>query len=88
MLTPEQQETLTRVGPGTPMGDLLRRYWLPAAAASELRTGQAMPVRLLGEDLTLFRTTDGSLGLVDARCPHRGASLAYGVVDDCSIRCA
>jgi 5,5'-dehydrodivanillate O-demethylase oxygenase subunit len=88
MLTAEQQETLTRVGPGTPMGELLRRYWLPVAPTSELQPGRAMPVRLLGEDLALFRTTDGSLGLVDARCPHRGTSLAYGVVDDCSIRCA
>ena len=70
------------------MGELLRRYWLPVAATSELQPGQRQPVRLLGEDLALFRTTDGTLGLLDARCPHRGASLAYGIVDDCSIRCA
>ena len=88
VLTREQQETLTQVGPGTPMGALLRRYWLPIAATSELRSGTVLPVRLLGEDLALFRTTRGALGLLDARCPHRGASLGYGVVDECSIRCA
>src|SRR5262249_53555687 len=66
----------------------LRRYWLPVAATSELQPGRAKPVRLLGQDFALFRMTDGSLGMVDARCPHRGASLAYGVVDDCSVRCA
>jgi 5,5'-dehydrodivanillate O-demethylase len=87
MLTRDQQETLTRVGAGTPMGDLLRRYWMPVAASSELRPGTVLPVRLLGEDLAAFRTAAGGLGLVDARCPHRGASLAHGVVDDCSLRC-
>ena len=87
-MTPEQQETLTRVGPGTPMGELLRRYWLPVAASVELAPGKVLPVRLLGEDLALFRTHDGALGLVDARCPHRGASLAYGLVEDGGIRCA
>ena len=88
MLTREQQETLTRVGPGTPMGALLRRYWLPVAATSELRPGTVLPVRVLGEDLAVFRTTGGTLGLLDARCPHRGASLVHGIVDDCTIRCA
>lgn len=87
MLTPEQQDALTRVGPGTPAGELLRRYWHPVAASVELRAGTALPVRLLGEDLALFRAGDGALGLLDARCPHRGASLAHGVVDDCSLRC-
>ena len=87
MLTPVQQKTLTQVGPGTPMGELLRRYWLPVAASSELRPGTVLPVRLLGEDLALFRTTSDALGLLDARCPHRGASLAYGVVDECGVRC-
>lgn len=88
MLTREQQETLTRVGAGTPAGELLRRYWFPVAATCELRPASAMPVRLLGEDLALFRTSAGTLGLLEARCPHRGASLAYGVVDECSLRCA
>jgi len=88
MLTHEQQEALTRVGPGTPMGDVLRRYWFPVTASSALDAGRAMPVRLLGEDFSLFRTHDGVPGLVDARCPHRGASLAYGSVNGDGIRCA
>lgn len=88
MLTPEQQETLTRVGPGTPMGELLRRYWHPVAASVEVPAGRALPVRLLGEDWALFRTARGALALIDARCPHRGASLGYGAVDDEAVRCA
>ncbi len=88
MLTREQQETLTRVGPGTPMGEVLRRYWFPVAASAALAPGQVLPVRLLGEDLALFRTRDGLPGLVDARCPHRGASLAHGLVDGDGLRCA
>ena len=83
----EQNEQLTRVGRGTPMGELFRRYWLPVAASIELTSGPARPVRVLGEDLALFRTVDGEVGLVDARCPHRGASLAHGFVDDSSLRC-
>jgi 5,5'-dehydrodivanillate O-demethylase len=87
MVTREIQETLTRVGPGTPMGELLRRYWIPAAATAEVRPGAAVPVRLLGEDLAVFRTTTGALGLVDARCPHRGTSLAYGFADEIAVQC-
>lgn len=87
MVTPEQQETLTRIGPGTPMGELLRRYWMPVACTAEVLPGGAAPVRVLGEDLALFRTTTGALGLVDARCPHRGTSLAYGFADDVAVRC-
>jgi 5,5'-dehydrodivanillate O-demethylase len=70
------------------MGTLLRRYWLPIAASVELRPGTVRPVRLLGEDLAAFRTASGDLGLLDARCPHRGASLAYGLVENDSLRCA
>jgi len=87
MLSPEKQELLTRVGPGTPMGELLRRYWHPVAAVSELGPGQVRPVRLLGEDLALFRSADGDLALIQARCPHRGASLAQGCVDGAGLRC-
>src|SRR5262245_42357590 len=87
MVTPVQQETLTRVSAGTPMGELLRRYWIPVAGSSEIGPGDARPVRLLGEDYALFRTTGGALGLVDARCPHRGTSLAYGFADDVALRC-
>jgi 5,5'-dehydrodivanillate O-demethylase len=86
-VTPEENDRLTRVGPGTPMGELFRRYWLPVAASVEIGAGDARPVRLLGEDLALFRTTTGELGLLDARCPHRGTSLAYGHADDRAVRC-
>jgi len=86
VLTPEQQDTLTRVGPGTPMGALLRRYWHPVAASAELAARAVRPVRILGEDLVLFRSAAGDLGLLGEHCPHRGASLRYGCVDD-GIRC-
>jgi 5,5'-dehydrodivanillate O-demethylase len=86
-VTPERQERLTRVGPGTPMGGLLRRYWHPVGVSGELLPGQARAVRLLGEDLVLFRTLGGTAGLVAASCPHRGASLACGHVDAAGIRC-
>jgi len=88
MLTEEQQERLTRVGPGTRMGTLLRRYWMPVVASVEVPSGAARTVRLLGEDLVLFRSTRGELGLLDERCPHRGTSLAAGCVDEAGIRCA
>jgi 5,5'-dehydrodivanillate O-demethylase len=69
------------------MGDLFRRYWLPIGATVELGSGAATSVRVLGEDLALFRTTTGEPGLVDARCPHRGASLAEGFADEWALRC-
>jgi 5,5'-dehydrodivanillate O-demethylase len=87
MMDAEEQEVLTRVGPGTTMGELLRRYWFPVAASSELPAGTTRAVRLLGEDLVLFRMTNGELGLVTERCPHRGASLRCGRVDDEGIAC-
>jgi 5,5'-dehydrodivanillate O-demethylase len=86
VLTAAQQEALTRVGAGTPMGELLRRYWHPVAAAVEIAARTARAVRLLGEDLVLFRTASGTLGLLEERCPHRGASLAYGCVNE-HLRC-
>ena len=86
-MTPEEQETLTRVGPGTPMGELLRHYWFPVTASSELAAGTARAIRLLGEDLVLFRRPDGQLGLVEERCSHRGSSLRCGIVDDEGIAC-
>ncbi|MFO0745792.1 MAG: Rieske 2Fe-2S domain-containing protein [Myxococcota bacterium] len=82
-----RQEKLTRVGPRTPMGELLRRYWFPVAASVELPAGAALKVRLLGEDLVAFRTSDGALGLLDERCTHRGTSLACGIVDGHGIAC-
>jgi phthalate 4,5-dioxygenase len=80
MLSVEQNEILTRVGPGTIMGNFLRRYWTPALMASELPTPGCDPVRvrLLGENLVAFRDLNGRLGLIQENCPHRGASLYYG----------
>ena len=89
MLTPQENERLTRVGPGTPMGETLRRYWLPAALSSELPEPDGAPVRvrLLGEDLVAFRDTDGKVGLVDAFCPHRRAPMFFGRNEECGLRC-
>ena len=89
MLTPEENARLTRVGPGTPMGVLMRRYWQPACLSSELPEADGAPlrVRLLGEDLIAFRATDGTVGLVDASCPHRRAPLFFGRNEECGIRC-
>ena len=87
MLTVEENERLTHVGAGTPMGNLLRRYWHPIAAASEIEGRWTMRVRLLGEDLVLYRDRSGGLGLVTEACPHRRASLAYGIPTANGIRC-
>jgi 5,5'-dehydrodivanillate O-demethylase len=78
---------LTRVGPGTPCGDLMRRYWQPIAAVSELEGKWNKRVRLLGEDLVLYRDKQGRMGLITEQCPHRRASLAYGIPTDDGIRC-
>jgi len=82
-------ELLTRVGPGTEMGDLMRRYWLPVLLSSELQQADGPPVRvrLLGEDLVAFRDSNGDVGLLDHRCPHRGASLFYGRNEEGGLRC-
>jgi 5,5'-dehydrodivanillate O-demethylase len=87
MLTAEQNEMLTRVGAGTPCGDLMRRYWQPIAAASELQDKWNKRVRLLGEDLVLFRDKQGRVGLIAEQCPHRRASLAFGIPTQDGIRC-
>ena len=89
MLSAEDNEILTRVGPGTPMGDLLRRYWIPACLSSEIPEPDSAPVRvrLLCEDLVAFRDTNGAVGLIEERCPHRGASLFYGRNEECGLRC-
>lgn len=88
MLTAEENEQLTRVGPGTPMGNLLRRYWHPVGAVAELDEEPVQRVRLLGEDLVLFRNERGELGLIGHRCPHRGISLKYGIPQANGLRCA
>lgn len=88
MLTPEENEMLTRVGPGTPAGELLRRYWHPVAIAAELPEDNPVKfVRILCEDLVLFQTKKGELGLLHDRCSHRGASLSYGRVEERGIAC-
>ena len=88
MLTAEQNELLTRVGPGTPCGNMMRRYWHPIAALSELDGNKwNKRIRLLGEDLVLFRDKSGKLGLITEQCPHRRASLAFGIPTDDGIRC-
>jgi 5,5'-dehydrodivanillate O-demethylase len=87
MLTAEQNRQLTEVGPGTPMGNLLRRYWMPIAGVSEFETISIKPLRLFGEDLVLYKDMGGTFGLVDRHCPHRRADLSYGFVEDCGIRC-
>jgi 5,5'-dehydrodivanillate O-demethylase len=79
MLTKEQNERLTHVGPGTPGGELLRRYWLPVSVAEDLTDEKPTKfVRVLGENLVLFKDKGGRVGLLDDRCSHRGASLCYG----------
>src|ERR1700690_4237402 len=87
MLTQEANERLTQTGPGTPMGNLLRRYWYPIATTKELDAEPVMAVRLLAENLALYRNDQGKLGLVAERCPHRGASLAYGIPEEDGLRC-
>jgi len=87
MLDKETNHLLTRVSPGTQMGELLRRYWWPVAATTELEERPTKPVRVLGEDLVLYKDHCGNYGLLDRHCPHRGADLAYGYVEDCGLRC-
>jgi 5,5'-dehydrodivanillate O-demethylase len=88
MITHEENVRLTQTSAGTPAGELLRRYWHPVAGFSELLREQVMRVRVFGEDLVLYRTPKGDMGLVQERCPHRSASLAYGIPDDDGLRCA
>ena len=89
MLSREDNELLCRVGPGTPMGQLMRQYWVPAALSSELPESEGPPlrVRLLGENLVAFRGASGAVGLVRENCPHRGASLFYGRNEGDGLRC-
>jgi 5,5'-dehydrodivanillate O-demethylase oxygenase subunit len=87
MLTQEENELLTRTGPGTPMGDLMRRYWHPVATAAEMQQRWTKRIRIMGEDLVLFRDRRGTLGLIAEACPHRRASLAYGIPQTDGLRC-
>ncbi len=87
MLKPELNTELTQVGPGTPMGELLRRYWYPVAFVRELDEWPIKKVRLLGEDLALWKRPQGGYGIMQERCPHRRASMVYGVVEAEGLRC-
>ncbi len=89
MLTQEENELPTRVGPGTRCGELLRRYWQPICYAGELSAARPTKrVKLLHEELVVFRLPSGEYGCLAEHCAHRGVSLAYGFVEDCGIRCA
>ena len=87
MLSEEKNKILTQVGPGTPMGDLLRRYWMPIAGVTEFDTRTTKPLRIMGEDLVLYKDLSDIFGLVDRNCPHRRADLSYGMVEKCGLRC-
>jgi phthalate 4,5-dioxygenase oxygenase subunit len=89
MLSREENALLTQVSPGTPMGDTMRRYWIPALLAWELPEPDCPPVRvkLLGEELVAFRDTQGRIGLLDEFCPHRRVSLFFGRNEECGLRC-
>jgi phenylpropionate dioxygenase-like ring-hydroxylating dioxygenase large terminal subunit len=90
MLSAQGNELLTRTGPGTPMGEYFRRFWIPVLLSQELPEPDCPPVRVkvMGEDLVAFRDTEGRVGLLDPRCPHRGANLFFGRNEACGIRCA
>jgi phthalate 4,5-dioxygenase oxygenase subunit len=89
MLSPSDTEYLCRIGPGTPMGNLFRQYWLPAIKSDELPSPDCPPLRvkLLGEELIAFRTTSRAVGLIQNACPHRGASLFFGRNEEEGLRC-
>src|SRR5579884_585035 len=89
MLSPADNEYVTRTNAGTPMGMLMRRFWIPALLSEELPEADGPPlrVRLLGEDLVAFRDSTGAVGLLAENCPHRGASLFFGRNEECGLRC-
>ena len=89
MITREENEVLTTTGPGTPMGELLRRYWIPALLSKELPVPDCPPVRvqLFGERLVAFRDSAGRIGLVEEFCAHRRASLWFGRNEEGGLRC-
>ena len=89
MLSREQNDLLTGIGPGTPMGDTLRRYWIPALLSFEIPEPDCPPVRvkLMGEELVAFRDTKGRIGLIAEFCAHRLASMWLGRNEECGLRC-
>lgn len=87
MESAKQNKLLTEVGKGTPMGNLMRRYWQPIGALVDLDNKWTRRIRLLGEDLVLFKDRQGRLGLIAEQCPHRRASFAHGIPTQNGIRC-
>src|SRR5437763_763811 len=89
MLSREENDLLTQTGPGMPMGELMRRYWMPALLSSELPAPDSdpKPLMLLGERLVAYRDATGRVGLLAEGCPHRGASLGYARSEGCGLRC-
>ncbi len=89
MLSAQDNELMCQVGAGTPMGDLMRQYWLPALMSKDLPAPDSEPMRLrlLGENLIAFRTTSGAVGVVANACPHRGASMFFGRNEEEGLRC-
>ena len=87
MLSESNNRLLTEIGPGTPMGEYLRRYWHPIGAETDFDAPGARPIRILGEDLVLYKDLSGVFGLLDRHCPHRRADLSYGYVEACGLRC-
>src|SRR5499433_571914 len=87
MLSKEENEMLTRVGPGTPCGALMRRYWHPVAAIVQLEDNPVRKVRILGEGLVLFRDRSGNLGLSGPRCSHRAMHMAVRIPEEVGLRC-
>ena len=87
MLTQAEQERLVQTGAGTPMGEYLRRYWHPIAASAMLLEKPVKEIRILGEDLVLFRGVHGELGLIDERCAHRRVQLKFGYPVEEGLRC-
>ena len=87
MLSKEANERLTRVGPGTPCGELMRRYWIPVAPSAQLLENPVRPVRVLGEDLVLYKDRSGNFGLIGNRCLHRLVDMQFGIPDVNGLRC-
>ena len=87
MISEGENQELMQVGPGSLMGELMRRYWMPIAAAAELEDTPIKQMRLMGEDLVLYRDKEGNHGLLDLHCAHRRADLSYGIQDENGLRC-
>src|ERR1700727_1789280 len=89
MLSREENQLVTQVGQGTPMGNTMRMYWIPALLSKEVAEPDGPPkrVRLLGEDLIAFRDSGGAVALVGAYCPHRRAPMFFGRNEECGLRC-